>query len=137
MNGLKHLLIDTNIFLEILLEQERVKECKEVLEKFTNLYISDFSLYSIGIKLLNEHKTDVWISFLDDISINIKILSLRVKELKQLFNFANKFGLDFDDTYQYLIAKNNNLTIISFDSDFDKTDIKKFEPKDIIKKLRK
>lgn len=33
-----------------------------------------------------------------------------------------KFNLDFDDAYQYVAAKEYGLTIVSFDSDFDRTD---------------
>jgi predicted nucleic acid-binding protein len=33
-----------------------------------------------------------------------------------------KFGLDFDDAYQYLAAVKYNLTLVSFDSDFDRTE---------------
>jgi len=32
-----------------------------------------------------------------------------------------KFNLDFDDVYQYVVAEKFDLTIVSFDSDFDKT----------------
>ncbi|EEP61165.1 putative PilT protein domain protein [Sulfurihydrogenibium yellowstonense SS-5] len=41
-------LIDTNIWLELLLEQERSKECKIFFEKIDSklLFISEFSLYS-------------------------------------------------------------------------------------------
>ena len=45
------LLVDTNIFLEVLLEQSRANDAKKLLIK-TNAYdflISDFSLHSIGV----------------------------------------------------------------------------------------
>jgi len=32
-----------------------------------------------------------------------------------------QFGFDFDDAYQYSAAEKYNLTIVSFDSDFDRT----------------
>ena len=45
-------LIDTNIFLEVLLTQEKKETCKKFLdENIKNLYISDFSLHSIGVIL--------------------------------------------------------------------------------------
>lgn len=46
-------LVDTNVFLEILLEQERAEEAKKFLshpEKY-GLFLSDYSLHSIGILL--------------------------------------------------------------------------------------
>ena len=42
-------LIDTNIFLEVLLSQERMDICKKILDSnIGNKYLSDFSLHSIG-----------------------------------------------------------------------------------------
>lgn len=35
---------------------------------------------------------------------------------------ALRFGLDFDDAYQYTLANHYGLTIVSFDSDFDRTE---------------
>jgi predicted nucleic acid-binding protein len=40
--------------------------------------------------------------------------------LKQLELIKQKFNLDFEDAYKYLVAENFGLTIVSFDSDFDK-----------------
>lgn len=43
---MKNLLIDTNIFLEILLDQEKKEQCKIFLNKNINqLYISDCKKY--------------------------------------------------------------------------------------------
>lgn len=36
--------------------------------------------------------------------------------------------LDFDDAYQYVIAKRDNLTLVSFDADFDRTDLQRRTP---------
>ena len=33
-----------------------------------------------------------------------------------------RFNLDFDDAYQYVAAEKFNLEIVSFDSDFDRTE---------------
>jgi uncharacterized protein len=53
------------------------------------------------------------------------ILTLSTDELIELDNVSAKFNLDFDDSYQYLTAKIHHLQLISFDSDFNKTDINK------------
>lgn len=39
-----------------------------------------------------------------------------------LVDAVKRFHLDFDDAYQYVAAERYNLTIVSFDSDFDRTD---------------
>ena len=45
-------LVDTNVFLEIILTQDKREECKEFLDKnIRDIYISDFSLHSVGVIL--------------------------------------------------------------------------------------
>jgi len=43
-----------------------------------------------------------------------------------------KFGLDFDDAYQYVAAERHDLLIVSFDSDFDRTERRRKTPADLI-----
>jgi len=38
------------------------------------------------------------------------------------------FNLDVDDGIQYYVAKTRSLKLISFDKDFDKTDIERIDP---------
>ena len=47
-------------------------------------------------------------------------------------DLATRVGLDFDDRLHYYYAEKNGLRIVSFDSDFDKTDIKRIEPSDVL-----
>jgi len=49
---------------------------------------------------------------------------------------AQRFGLDFDDAYQYVVAARYGLTIISFDTDFDRTEKGRKTPKDLLKGKR-
>lgn len=62
------LLVDTNIFLEVLLEQTRSDEAKELLAKNDthDFFISDFSLHSIGLVLLKRSKAETFRDFLSD-----------------------------------------------------------------------
>jgi predicted nucleic acid-binding protein len=39
-----------------------------------------------------------------------------------------EYGLDFDDAYQYVAARNNDLILVSFDKDFDSTDMRRRTP---------
>ena len=61
----------------------------------------------------------------------MNILSIKPHFLEKLIEIASQYNLDFDDAYQYYLAETENLQLISFDSDFDKTDIKRKEPSDI------
>jgi len=127
-------LVDTNIFLEALLEQEKTHIVRSFLKstEVKELYITNFSLYSIGIVLFKLKKFNIFISFLNDVVVDgINIVSIGTVSLKELVKISQKFSLDFDDAYQYYLAKTENLQLISFDTDFDKTDIKRKEPSDI------
>lgn len=44
-------LVDTNIWLELFLEQEKADEVRQFLKAVEAISISEFSLYSIGIIL--------------------------------------------------------------------------------------
>lgn len=120
-------LIDTNVFLEILLTQEKRGICKKFLnENIGNLCISDFSLHSIGVILFRNGKEGIFRKFASDILSNIEVLTMPIESYKDLEETKNSFGLDFDDAYQYGIAKSYALEIVTFDKDFQsvKRDVK-------------
>jgi len=114
-------LIDTNIFLEILLTQEKHETCKSFLDSNTgNLYISDFSLHSIGVILFRNNKENIFQKFADDVIAKIKVISLSKESYKDLPGIKKNLKLDFDDTYQYKVVKDHDLEIVTMDSDFEK-----------------
>jgi hypothetical protein len=128
-------LIDTNIWLELLLEQERSKEFRIFFEKMDSklLFISEFSLYFIGVILFKLKKESVFDDFLEYLfKSEISVARLSLKDMKQLVLIKQKFNLDFDDAYQYVAAEKFGLTIVSFDSDFDKTYLGRKTPNDFI-----
>ncbi len=136
MEGLIMYLADTNIFLEALLEQNRAAEVHLFFQStdLDQICMTDLSLYSIGIILFRLKKFVLFISFLNDMVIDgIGILSLKPTELQTLDLVVPKFNLDFDDAYQYAVAKKHNLQLISFDTDFDKTDLKRKTPAEVRK----
>ena len=129
-------LVDTNIFLEVLLNQGRASEVQSFLNSvdLSDIFMTDFSLHSIGIALFNQKKPALYITFLKDMVVNgIGILSLEPKDLNTLDQLVQKFNLDFDDAYQYAVAAKLDLELISFDKDFDRTDLKRKEPADVLK----
>ena len=114
-------LIDTNVFLEILLDQEKKEICKHYLKsKFGNLAISDFSLHSIGVILFRIKRFEIYDSFIKDVIPQIEVLSVQKINYSQISNIANQFNLDFDDAFQVVVAKTGNLTIATMDKDFEK-----------------
>ena len=117
-------LADTNIFLEALLEQDRDAEVNSFLESIdlSTIYITDLSLYSIGILLFRLKKLALFAPFLDETVLDgVGVRSLSVEDLKTLTQPIQKFNLDFEDAYQYTVAEKFNLQLISFDRDFDRT----------------
>ncbi|MFZ0959726.1 MAG: PIN domain-containing protein [Terriglobia bacterium] len=125
-------LLDTNIWLELLLEQERAGEVRLLLqdEKAEQFALTDFSLYSLGIILTRLNKDQLFLDFLSDTLEDsvVRLLRLDTVGLMQVPAVCGKFGLDFDDAYQYIAAEKYSLTLVSFDSDFDRTERGKKTP---------
>ncbi len=121
-----NLLIDTNIFLEILLGQAKSREARSLLNKTEEHHfnISDFTFHSIGIVLFNHGRHNAFQQFASDIISNmgIEVRSLTSSETDLIVDASIQFHLDFDDAYQYVVAEKFNLIIVSFDSDFDRSD---------------
>lgn len=112
-------LFDTNVFLEILLDQEKKEVCKKLLnENIGSIYLSDFSLHSIGVILLKQKKLKIFDQFLRDILPHSTILSLPKEKYSEITSVASKYKLDFDDTYQSLIAIEFEIGIKTMDKDF-------------------
>ena len=61
-------LVDTNVFLEVLLDQQRAVEAKRFLDAPPDrlLCISDFSLHSIGVLLVRHSQGEVFRTFVAD-----------------------------------------------------------------------
>ena len=117
------LLVDTNIFLEILMEQRREEKCRRILKKHKGeICLSDFSLHSIGIFLFRLHMEDEFAQFVRDFLSYENIIGLTPDRMSEVVEVKREFGLDFDDSYQYLVARSNNLKFLTMDRDFEKTE---------------
>ncbi len=131
-------LVDTNVFLEGFLEQQKVEEVRSFFQRtdLKKIFITDISFHSLGIILFKLKKSHLFISFLDDMVMDggINIVSLLPDELRELEKIAQDFKLDFEDAYQYLAAEKYNLQLISFDKDFDRTERGRNTPAKIIGK---
>ena len=114
-------LVDTNIFLEILLRQAKKENCKKFLrENIGNLNITDFSLHSIGVILFRYDKEYIFQKFVEDVMPNVKLLSLPTELYVDVINASKSLNLDFDDAYQYSTAKYCGLRVTTMDKDFDR-----------------
>ncbi len=129
-------LVDSNILLEILLSQESAEQAKQFLSRIPseNLYLSDFSLHSIGLILLRRGMHSAFTRLVDDLLISggVRLVRLSVEDMQSVTDRARRFNLDFDDAYQYLAAEKYNLTVVSFDSDFDRTERGRKTPGEVL-----
>ena len=118
-------LLDTNIWLESLLGQSRADEVADFLDKIPSekLFISDFSFHSICVILSRLNRKYVLIDFVQDVFIagKVSVIALQPEETSSLVLIMDNFRLDFDDAYQYLLAEQWQLTLVSFDKDFKRT----------------
>jgi uncharacterized protein len=114
-------LIDTNIFLEILLRQSKKEICKAFLQQNIGKFcISDFSFHSISVILLRYGKSNVFAEFVRDVLPAAEIISLPASLYSNLIGINQERQLDFDDAYQFAVAKTNQLQIVTMDRDFMK-----------------
>lgn len=124
MGRLKYLL-DTNVWLELLLEQEKAETVRRFLSAVDpeSLAISEFSVYSICIILSKLKKDELLLDFLTDTLEYSGVADLRLttQDIGRVIQVLRQSNLDFDDAYQYVAAEVNDLTLVSFDADFDRT----------------
>jgi len=129
-------LIDTNIWLERMLDQEKSKEVGEFLDKIpsSQLFMTDFSLHSIGVICHRLKKQRDFLSFVQDVFIDgaVGVISLEPENMKLLVAAIDNFGLDFDDAYQYVAAEIYDMVLVSFDKDFERTNRGRSVPTDIM-----
>ena len=60
-------LVDTNVFLEILLNRVRRRKCEAFLNREGGAaWVSDFGLHSIGVLLFRENRARLFKRFVDD-----------------------------------------------------------------------
>jgi predicted nucleic acid-binding protein len=112
-------LIDTNVFLEILLDQENRRKCEGfLLENRGSLFISDFSLHSIGVVLFRHDREEAFQTFMAQFDDLLQIISLPAHRYTDLGRMKVEHGLDFDDAYQCAVAEEFGLRIVTMDAHF-------------------
>ncbi len=118
-------LLDTNIWLERLLEQERAREVAKFLDRIPDekIHVTDFSFHSIAITLLKLKKKDLLLEFIGDLFLegSGELIRLDPAETGIIIKLQEQFGLDFDDACQYAAAEKYGLELVSFDADFNRT----------------
>ena len=114
-------LLDTNVFLEILLGQKKEQECRDFINNnIGELNISDFSIFSIGIILFRNKMSKVFNDFIEDVLNTIKVASLPLENYDEVIRLHNNANLDFDDSYHTALAQAFDFKVVTMDNDFKK-----------------
>lgn len=129
--------VDSNIFLELMLDDEKSEQCRLFFEKLKNKEIeartSDFIIYScllqIQYKIKSLKHMKNFILFINEMK-GLKIIRPSLEELYNAIVLGERYNLDFDDSLVIsVMIKNDIKTILSFDKHFDKvTVVKREEP---------
>jgi len=127
-------LLDTNIFLELLLDQKEAGSVRALLSTRdpADFAVSDLAFHSIGIILYRKKSPHLFTDFVRDLfgEGGIRIIGLVPEDMHRIEEIAKSSGLDFDDAYQYAAAEKFDLTLVSFDAHFDRMERKRVVPAD-------
>jgi len=131
------LLVDSNIFLELFLGRKRADECEGLLNRIAEgeveAVVTRFTIHSIEAIL---NKPELVLNFLRNVmnSIGLQVYDASLDDEVAAAMLMADMKLDFDDAIQFYVAKKVGVgAIVSFDKHFDKVDISRKEPKDILK----
>lgn len=118
-------LFDTNIFLEILLDQEHAEVCQEALQLPTSEspgWLTHFSLHAIEALVGHRRRFAVLQRFLEFVNEHphLYVYATSLEEERSIATFASDVGLDFDDALQLYVVKKQQGMLITLDRDFRK-----------------
>ena len=132
------ILIDTNVFLELLLDQKRANECESLLELVSKdeieATVTHFAVHAIEAALGSGESLETFLRNMEH-SLGLYVYDTNLSEEMAIALISRKIGRDFDDALQYYVAKKLGAdAIVSFDEHFDGLDVRRIEPHEILKK---
>ncbi len=104
------MLIDTNIFLEVFLDQDRATECLNFQDKAergeVQGFMTDSTAHSLAVVLERAGMSHVSPDLFDSLSAfqGLNLLHASLQEHSEIAHLATSMGLDFDDAYQAYFA---------------------------------
>jgi len=128
-------LVDTNIFLEVMLSRLRKSSCKRFLNALKTGekkgVVTDFSVHSIMVVMGGFEKKRELKTFLSSLSAyeGLSVYTTTLLDELRAVDISQKGDLDIDDSIQYSAALRLSVDgIVSFDKHFDKLEIPRIEP---------
>jgi len=132
-------LVDTNIFLEVMLSRSKREECKKLLAMLRDGkakgIVTDFTVHSIMVLMDRFKKLEELKTFLLSLMAHkgLYVYTTPVADEVNAVESAEESKLDVDDAIQYGTALSVNAdAIISFDKHFDNLEVQRKEPAQII-----
>ncbi|MCE4613124.1 MAG: PIN domain-containing protein [Desulfurococcales archaeon] len=128
-------LVDANVVLEVLYKRSRWEESYRLLnavkEGSLRVYMLHYAIHGISSIL---GAPDLVAELLSELLSwkGLTVADLALEEELAASRMARNVGLDFDDGLHYYFAKSRGVPIVSFDKDFDKTDITRLEPREVL-----
>ena len=108
-------LLDTNILLELLLNQKKADEVERLLLETPPemLSVSEFTIDSIGVILIRRIMHDIFLKAVDDMLLvgGIRLMRIGPEDMQRVVLASRRFKLDYDDAYQYALAEKYNLIL--------------------------
>src|SRR5262245_60880724 len=133
-------LLDTNIWLERLLGQPKANQVGQLLGLVSSdkIFITDFAFHSLCVILLRLRKQQALLDFVQDLFVNgdVSLVSIPPDKTPELVKAMKRYRLDFDDAYQYLAAKLEGLTLVTFDKDLKRRPLGGRTPAQIVASLK-
>ena len=136
------LFIDANVLLAFLLARQRQEESLALLKLISTgdvtAWVMSYAIHSIEYLLYREGDLTSLRNFLQLLrsSLGLMVYDSTPPEDLAALDFTKKadaaYGLDFDDALHYATAKKHHFTLVSFDQDFDRTDLVRTTPADFL-----
>ncbi len=135
-------LIDTNIFLELALDQEKAEDCASFLTAVSDgtveAIVTHFTVHAVETSIGKGNRLTEFLRNIES-SHGLRVSDASISEEVSIAVLAEKVGkLDFEDAVQYFVAKKSDSSaIVSFDRHFDGLDLPRVTPGEALKKSSK
>lgn len=131
------ILVDTNIFLELLLGQKKAEDCEALLNSISKgeieAVVTHFTVHAVEAVLGSGEPLIAFLRNLEN-SEGLTIIDTGISEEISAAMLAERISLDFDDALQYYAARRYGAeAIVSFDEHFDSLDVPRVEPSELVK----
>jgi predicted nucleic acid-binding protein len=131
------ILIDTNVFLELALDQERASDCASFLSEVAmgnvQAVVTHSTIHAVEASLRSGNRLTDFLRNIES-SEGLRVSETGIAEEASIALLAGKMGKDFDDALQYFVARREGASaIVSFDRHFDGLDLPRLTPKEALK----